>query len=543
MEWFNPFEGGGSGGGGTPVDTSIFATTLEVSLNSETSTLVAQIKNKFGTVLGEPQEVPMPFDSMIISGRYDSENKEVVLIAEDESEVSFSIASLIEGLQEEITVNNKLDIELIDCNNSHYKVIWTGTSQEYEAAAQTIPEGIPVLKTDDDDIDLVPTQNSQNLVYSGGIYTFVVQGLAGKANTSDLGTAASKDVPVSGNASTTQVVMGDDTRLTDSRPASDVSEWAKALTKPSYDYSEIDNAPAVNNATLTIQKNGTAVDTFTANASVDKTINITVPTSAADVSALPASTKYGSSVLMEINSSTFVVTLTLKDQDGNTLGTAQTIDLPLESVVVGGSYDDSTKKVILTLQNGNTVEFSVADLVAGLQSEITSSNKLSADLVDDTSATHKFATAAQLSQIATNTSDIANKVDKVSGKQLSTEDYTTAEKTKLGGIEAEANKTVVDSALDGTSTNPVQNKVVKAALDLKANTADLGTAASKDVPVSGDAAATEVVMGNDSRLAYIDANGNLWIGNTQIWELIDDVSYAALANKNNRLYFVYPASS
>ena len=55
---------------------------------------------------------------------------------------------------------------------------------------------------------------------------------------------------------------------------------------------------------------------------------------------------------------------------------------------------------------------------------------------------------------------LANKVDKVSGKGLSTEDYTTAEKTKLGGIEAEANKTVVDSALSGSSTNPVQNKVV-----------------------------------------------------------------------------------
>lgn len=52
------------------------------------------------------------------------------------------------------------------------------------------------------------------------------------------------------------------------------------------------------------------------------------------------------------------------------------------------------------------------------------------------------------------------KVDKVQGKQLSTEDYTTAEKTKLGGIEAEANKTIVDSTLSNVSTNPVQNKVV-----------------------------------------------------------------------------------
>lgn len=59
------------------------------------------------------------------------------------------------------------------------------------------------------------------------------------------------------------------------------------------------------------------------------------------------------------------------------------------------------------------------------------------------------------------------KVDKVTGKGLSTEDYTTAEKTKLAGIEAQANKTVVDSSLDSSSTNPVQNKKVKEALDEK----------------------------------------------------------------------------
>ena len=35
--------------------------------------------------------------------------------------------------------------------------------------------------------------------------------------------------------------------------------------------------------------------------------------------------------------------------------------------------------------------------------------------------------------------DISNKVDKVAGKGLSTEDYTTAEKNKLSGIEANAN--------------------------------------------------------------------------------------------------------
>lgn len=53
--------------------------------------------------------------------------------------------------------------------------------------------------------------------------------------------------------------------------------------------------PTVNNATLTIQKNGATVKTFTANASSNVTCNITVPTSAADVSALPSTTKYAAS--------------------------------------------------------------------------------------------------------------------------------------------------------------------------------------------------------------------------------------------------------
>lgn len=48
---------------------------------------------------------------------------------------------------------------------------------------------------------------------------------------------------------------------------------------------------------------------------------------------------------------------------------------------------------------------------------------------------------------------------------------TAANYTKLSGIDTGANKTVVDAALDATSTNPVQNKAVKAALDTKAGTA------------------------------------------------------------------------
>ena len=63
---------------------------------------------------------------------------------------------------------------------------------------------------------------------------------------------------------------------------------------------------------------------------------------------------------------------------------------------------------------------------------------------------------------------VSNKVDKVSGKGLSTNDFTDALLSKLNGIAAGANKTTVDSALSSTSTNPVQNKVINSALAGKA---------------------------------------------------------------------------
>ena len=55
---------------------------------------------------------------------------------------------------------------------------------------------------------------------------------------------------------------------------------------------------------------------------------------------------------------------------------------------------------------------------------------------------------------------------------------SAANYTKLSGIEAGATKTIVDATLDETSTNPVQNKAVKTALDGKAGTAEATTGAA-----------------------------------------------------------------
>lgn len=62
---------------------------------------------------------------------------------------------------------------------------------------------------------------------------------------------------------------------------------------------------------------------------------------------------------------------------------------------------------------------------------------------------------------------------------------SVVDKAKLDGIERGATKTIVDATLDETSTNPVQNKAVKAALDEKAGTA-VATASANGLMSSTD---------------------------------------------------------
>lgn len=102
----------------------------------------------------------------------------------------------------------------------------------------------------------------------------------------------------------------------------------------------------------------------------------------------------GTTIDLSINSSTYVMTLDLKNSAGTTIST-DSIDLPLETMVIGAIYDSTNKKIVLTLKNGETIDVPVGDLVSGLQAEITNDNKLSSDLVDDTNKTNKFVTSSE----------------------------------------------------------------------------------------------------------------------------------------------------
>ena len=100
-------------------------------------------------------------------------------------------------------------------------------------------------------------------------------------------------------------------------------------------------------------------------------------------------------------------------------------------------------------------------------------------------------------------------VAKETGKGLSTNDYTTTEKNKLAGIADGANKTVVDSALNTSSTNPVQNKVIAGEINtLKKSVSDgktLVATAITDKGVNTAADATFAVMAEN--IGQIETGG------------------------------------
>lgn len=192
---------------------------------------------------------------------------------------------------------------------------------------------------------------------------------------------------------------------------------------------------------------------------------------------------------------------------------------------------------------------------------------------------------------------VATFVKQEAGKGLSTNDYTTAEKTKLSGIETGANKYVhpttagnkhipaggsagqilkyssagtaawadpdtvtVDDALSETSTNPVQNKVIAGKVktietDLSAATkklsgiaeganktvVDAALSASSANPVQNKAVNTALgkkidtaKMGVANGVATLDASG--LIPSDQLPSYVDDVIEGYYVEADNKFY-------
>ncbi len=119
-----------------------------------------------------------------------------------------------------------------------------------------------------------------------------------------------------------------------------------------------------------------------------------------------------------------------------------------------------------------------------------------------------------------------------------TASFTTALLNKLNGIEAGANKITVDSEMSTTSTNPVQNKVVKTELDAKVpNTRTVnGKALSSNITLgAGDVGAIpSSAKGAKNGVASLDANG--LVPSSQLPSYVDDVLEGYIASDAKNFY-------
>ena len=226
------------------------------------------------------------------------------------------------------------------------------------------------------------------------------------------GTAANKDVPTSGNASTSQVVMGDDSRLTDSRNAKDVYSWAKASSKPTYTASEVGAIPT--------SAKGAASGVATLD-SAGKVPSSQLPSYVDDVldydtkSDFPTTGEAGKIYVDKSTNTSWRWSGSAYTQIKGDLAIGTTTGTAADGGTASAHYSNTSNP------------HSVTKAQVGLGSVVNTGD--SATPVSG--GTTKFTTGGAYTELA-------KKVDKVSGKGLSTNDYTTDEKNKLAGIAAGA---------------------------------------------------------------------------------------------------------
>ena len=223
-------------------------------------------------------------------------------------------------------------------------------------------------------------------------------------------------------------------------------------------------ADAEKNVIVGVQKNGADL---TVNSSTRK-VNITVPTKTSELT-----NDSNFATISDVNAAKTIVDSALSSTSTN----------PVQNSAVKAALDGkvdteqgkglSTNDLTDSLKNNYDAAYThsqqahapanaEANVITGIQKNGT--NLTIANKKVNITVPTKITDLTNDSDFAT-TTQLDTKVDKVTGKGLSTNDYTTEEKTKLSNIEDGANKTVVDTALSSTSTNPVQNKVINTKLD------------------------------------------------------------------------------
>lgn len=217
--------------------------------------------------------------------------------------------------------------------------------------------------------------------------------------------------------------------------------------------------PIVNDATLDVQRNGVSVGTFTANASTDKTINITVPTKASDVGALPDTTSIPSKTSELDNDSGFITSAQAPVTSVNTKTGAVTLvksDIGLSNVDNVKQYSASNPPPYpVTSVNGQTgaVSLGASDVGAVSTSDVTTTLGTSTSKVPSEKAVSDALSAAGAGDMLKATYDPDGSV------------------ATAGGIPAyvEANGGKIDTIKVNGTAQPIINKEVNIAVPTNNN--------------------------------------------------------------------------
>lgn len=188
-------------------------------------------------------------------------------------------------------------------------------------------------------------------------------------------------------------------------------------------------------------------------------------------------------------------------------GSSFTVTIPTATSTTNGIMSSADKSKLDSIESGaqkNTITGVKGDSESTYRTGNVNITKTNIGLgnVDNTSDENKPISTAQQTALD-------KKVDKVSGKGLSTNDYTTEDKNKLSGIAAGA------TANEGTITGIKMNGVSKGTSGI----VDLGTVITSHQDISGKLNVS--LKGTANGLAELDSNGK--VPSSQLPSYVDDV--------------------
>ena len=222
------------------------------------------------------------------------------------------------------------------------------------------------------------------------------------------------------------------------------------------------SAANVKDSVVKMQLNGVTVDSFTLNQEASKVINYDGVAMTSDLNS------YATALDFTMGASSYVVSAVLKN--GTTVLTSKTIDLPLETMVVGADYDSASKNIKLTHKNGTVTSFSVSGMIDGLVPDKRKVNGYAlSDDVTLTGADIKVNGSVNATTIDSKISQLATSVENVVQECQTLRNQTEAiyESVKATvvtyyvGPAYNYGVTVDGTMLSFTWTDPADNNVVK----------------------------------------------------------------------------------